>query len=137
MKVPIGTLAITIVLLASGWAANSESDNWSGKWRGYITERGRSTLVELTLQDQPDRTEGQFTVLDKMGEDVEQGMSFAIQQVERSGRNLRFIVPLTGTIDEDAVSFDLVLEGNCLNGHGKELREGSARLSVTFVRHEP
>ena len=136
MKTWIGVLTITVFLLASGWAAYSETANLSGKWRGYITERGRSTLVELSLQDQPDKIEGQFTVLDKTGEDVDQGMSFEIQQVERSGRDLRFIVPLTGKIDEDAVSIDLVLEGNCLNGQGKELREGSERLSVSFTKYE-
>ena len=136
MKTWLRMLTVTIFLLASSWTAFSETENLSGKWRGTITERGRSTRVELSLQDQPDKIEGQFAVLDKTGEDVDQGMSFELQQVKRSGRNLRFVVPLTGKIDDDAVAFDLALEGNYLEGNARELRAGSQALSVIFAKSE-
>ena len=92
--------------------------------------------MELSFRDRDGEIEGTFTVLSETGEDVDKGMAFEIVQAERSCRNLRFIVPITGEVDDDAILFELMLEEDRLKGHGRELREGSDNLPITFTKQE-
>ena len=64
-------------------------------------------------------------------------MAFPIVEAERSGNNLKFIVPINkGQVDEDAIAFELLIEGKHLKGHGHELRAGSGNLPITFTKQE-
>jgi len=64
-------------------------------------------------------------------------MIFQIVQAERSGNNLKFIVPISeGQVDDDAIVFELLVEGKSLKGHGHELLKGSDNLPVTFTKQE-
>ena len=47
MKILARTLVI--VLLVAGCARQSQNSNLSGKWRGSVTENGKSTSMELPL----------------------------------------------------------------------------------------
>jgi len=129
-------LIISTVLLATSCANQSQYNNLSGKWRGTITERGKSTLVELSLRDQQDSIEGRFTILSMTGKDMDKGMAFDIVRIERSGNKLKFIVPITGKVDDDAIAFELLAQGNRLTGHGNELRKGSKNIPIIFAKHE-
>ena len=129
-------VTVIAILFAPGCGKQSQDNNLDGKWRGYVTEKGKSTLVELSLRDQQGRIEGKLTILSETGEDVDKGMAFEILQAERSGNNLRFIVPIAGKVDADAIAFELLIEGNRLKGHGHELREGSKNLPITFTKQE-
>ena len=137
MRTLVGILVVSAVLLASGCGKRSQGDNLNGKWRGYIVEKGKSTLVELELYDQQGTVEGTLTILSETGEDIDQGMALPIVQAERSGNNLKFIVPISGgQVDDDAIAFELLIEGKRLKGHGHELREGSDTLPITFTKQE-
>lgn len=136
MKILARILVISIILLATSCARQAPDGNLSGKWRGYITERGKSTLVELTLRDQQGSIGGTFTILSETGEDVDQGAAFDIVLAERSGNELKFTVPIAGKVDDDAIAFELLVQRNSLKGYGHELREGSKNLPITFARHE-
>jgi hypothetical protein len=59
---------------------------------------------------------------------------FQIAKVRRTGDRITFIVPVTGKVDDDAISFTLHIEGNRLRGSGRELREGAQSISVTFEK---
>jgi hypothetical protein len=136
MKILVRILVISTFLLGSSCARRSQGDNLSGTWTGYITEKGESTLVELSLREQPDIIEGKFTVLSETDEDVDKGMTLDIVCAERSGDTLKFIVPIGGEVDDDAIEFKLRVEGNHLKGQVHELREGSEWLPVTFTKQE-
>ena len=137
MRTLLVTLMIFSILLASGFAKPSLGDDLNGKWRGYITEKGKATLVELDLHDQKDRFEGTFTILSQTGEDVDKGMAFPIIEAESSGNTLKFIVPINkGQVDDDAIVFELLIEGKHLKGHVHELRADSDNLPVTFTKQE-
>ena len=122
------------ILFAPGCVKQYQNDYLDGRWRGYITERGKSTLVELRLRDHQGLIDGKLTILSETGEDIDKGMAFEIIQAERSDNNLKFIVPLAGKVDDDAIAFELLIEGNHLKGHGHELRNGSKNLPVTFKK---
>jgi len=133
----IGIMLVSTILWASGCGKSSEGNNLDGKWRGTVTEEGKSTLVELELRVKQATIEGTFTILSETGEDADKGMVFPIVQAERSGNNLKFIVPISeGQVDDDAIAFELLIEGKNLKGHGHELRKGSDNLPVTFTRQE-
>ena len=136
MNTLFGMVIVIAILFAPGCGKQSQDINLDGKWRGYVTEKGKSTLVELSLRDQQGRIEGKLTILSETGEDADKGMAFEILQAERSGNNLRFIVPIEGEVDDDAIAFELLIEGNRLKGHGHELREGSKNLPITFTKQE-
>ena len=137
MKNLIGIMLISAILWASGCSQFSEGNNLDGKWRGTLTEEGKSILVELELRVKQATIEGSFTILSETGEDVEKGMVFPIVQVERSGNNLRFVVPVSkGRVNNDAIAFELLIEGKKLEGHGHELRRGSGNLPITFTKQE-
>jgi hypothetical protein len=136
MKTLFGVLIAIAVLFASGCVKQYQNNYLDGRWRGYITERGKSTLVELRLRDQQGLIDGKLTILSKTGEDIDKGMAFEIIQAERSGNNLKFIVPLAGKVDDDTIAFELLIEGNRLKGHGHELRKGSKNLPVTFTKQD-
>ncbi len=87
----------------------------------FVFETTKAGLTENSLSDET-------------GEDIDKGMAFEIIQAERSGNNLKFIVPLAGKVDDDAIAFELLIEGNRLKGHGHELRNGSKNLPVTFKK---
>jgi len=124
-----GIMFVFTILCVSGCG-----NNLNGKWRGTVTEYGKSTLLELELREQQATIQGTVTILSETGEDVNKGMVFSIVQAERSGKNLKFIVPLSGQVDEDAIAFDLLIEGKNLKGHGHELRKGSNNLPITFTK---
>ena len=136
MKVLVRILVISTFLLGGSCARRSQDDNLSGTWTGYITEEGESIFVELSLREQAGIIEGKFTLLSETGEDVDKGMTFDIVRAQHSGNKLRFVVPIGGEVDDDAVEFELLAEGNRLKGQVHELREGSERLPVTFTKQE-
>jgi hypothetical protein len=137
MKNLIGIMLVSTILWAFGSGEISEGNHLDGKWRGTVTEKGKSTLVELELRVKQATIEGTFTILSDTGEDVDKGMVFPIVQAERSGNNLKFIVPIyKGQVDDDAIVFELLIEGKNLKGHVHELRKGSDNLPVTFTRQE-
>ena len=137
MKKLIGIVLVSSILWGFGCGKSPGSNNLDGKWRGTVTEKGKSTLVQLELREQQGMIEGTFSILSETGEDLDKGMAFSIVQAERSGNRLKFIVPISeGQVDDDAIAFELLLEGEILKGHGHELREGSDNLPVIFTKHE-
>jgi len=136
MKLIIRKLAIILILMGVSCTNQSSEDLLSGKWQGYVTERGKSTLVELNLRSAGGNIEGTFTILSETGEDIEKGMSFNIVHSELSGNILKFVVPVTGEVDDDAIAFELLLETDRLKGSGRELRKGSKSLPITFTKQK-
>jgi hypothetical protein len=134
MKISILTLLIASVLLTVGCRKQPEQADITGKWQGYVTEDGKSTLVELVLEDEQGTPAGKLTVLGQTGEDVDEGATFEIVQAEQSGGKLKFVVPITGEFDDDAIAFELLIEQGRLRGTAHELREGSPNLAITFER---
>jgi hypothetical protein len=135
MKNLIGIMLVSTILWAFCSGESSGGNHLDGKWRGTVKEKGKSTLVELELRVKQATIEGTFTILSETGEDVDKGMVFPIVQAERSGNNLKFIVPIyKGQVDDDAIAFELLIEGKNLKGHVHELRKGSDNLPVTFTR---
>ncbi len=104
-------------------------------WRGSITERGKSVPVELELREADGALEGDFKILGETGtDDIAQGMAFEIVQAERIGDRCKFIVPLTGEVDDDVIAFDLIVKGGTMTGLAKELRPGSEEIPITFTK---
>lgn len=137
MKKLIVLMFAAAVLFASGCGGSNDGDSLTGKWRGNITERGKSTLVELQLLENETGIEGALTILTETGQDAGKGMSFPVVQARRSGNALKFILAMfDGKVDDDAIAFELVVKGKKLDGHGHELRKGSDKLPITFTRQE-
>ena len=137
MKNLIVLMFTATVLLVSGCGGSNDGDSLTGKWRGNITEKGKSTLVELQLLENETGIEGTLTILTETGQDAGKGMSFSVVQAQRSGNTLKFIVAMVnGKVDDDALAFELLVKGKKLDGHGHELREGSDKLPITFIRQE-
>ena len=146
MKLLLGILIVTVNVLVCGCEKQTQEDNesskeaqgdsLSGTWQGNVTEKGKSTLVELSLQKKDGKIEGKLTVLGETGGDVDQGMNFTLVQVERSNDRLKFIMPVGGEGDGDNVTFDLRIEGNRLKGTAHEMHKGSKDLPVTFTKKE-
>ena len=109
-------------------------DNVNGTWNGQITENDKSTLVQVVLRDQQGSVEGEFIVLSETGQDIDEGMTFQIVQTEYISNKLKFIVPITGEVDDDALAFELLINGDCLKGDVYELREGSEKIPITFIK---
>ena len=64
-------------------------------------------------------------------------LAFPVAQAKRSGDTLKFIVPIEdGKIDDDALEFDLAIDGKTLKGHGREMRKGADKLPITFAKQE-
>ncbi len=129
-------LVVNVVLWVCGCANSYCKVGLEDKWRGYITENGRSTLVELNLRTPADSVEGTFTILSDTGQDADKGASFQIIRAQRRGNKIRFIVPFSGEVDNDAVVFDLNIEKNRLTGFGREMAKGSQVIPVTFTRQK-
>lgn len=113
---------------------SSDMSRLNGSWRGQITEKGQSTSVELDLQVQKGRIDGVFLILGSIENNMEGAGAFKIAQVGYTGNNLTFIVPISGKIDEDALSFTLRIEGDLLKGHLIERRQGSKSIFVTLKK---
>ncbi|UCH95580.1 MAG: hypothetical protein JSV88_01700 [Candidatus Aminicenantes bacterium] len=125
---------VHLVLLVS--CTKHPQYNVSGKWRGTITEKGKSTLVELSLQEQQGSIEGKLKILSLTGNDVDKGMAFDLASIEHYDNKLKFIVPITGKVDDDAIIFELSVQENRLEGFGHELRKGSKKIPITFTRQK-
>jgi hypothetical protein len=131
----ISVISIVHLVLAVSCTKHSQY-NVSGKWRGTVTERGKSTLVELSLQEQQGGIEGKLKILSLTGNDVDKGMAFDLVSIEHSGDKLKFIVPITGKVDDDAIAFELSVQENRLEGYGNELRKGSKKMPITFTKQK-
>ncbi len=115
--------------------ARAETQGPAGKWRGVITERGRSTQVGLDLEVTAETVGGKLTVLTETGQDVGKGMSFPIVQGERSGNSLKFFVAIVnGKVDSDALFFELIYKDEVLDGTAHENRPNSTVIPVRFNR---
>ena len=136
MKFFVVIILISTLVMAVGCEKESNEAVLDGEWRGDITERGKATSVELSLKTQKDGIKGTLTVLDETGEDVDKGMTFEIVEAHYANKELTFIVPISGKIDNDSIEFKLTLEKNSLSGHGKERRESSKKISVTLTKQE-
>jgi hypothetical protein len=134
MRAIIQVLLVNVVLLAGGCTHSFRTVGLDGRWRGCITENGRSTLVELNLRSPAESVEGTFTILSDTGQDADKGASFQIVRAQRRGCKVRFIVPFSGEVDNDAVVFDLNIEKNRLTGFGREMAKGSQVIPVIFTR---
>jgi hypothetical protein len=107
-----------------------------GTWKGYIQEQGHeAVMVGLTLE-QDEGITGSISILSETGQDIEKGATFAITQAKQIGNRLSFMVLITGELNDDAVVFELHLQGNKLEGYGHELREGSERLEIQFLKDQ-
>jgi len=91
--------------------------------------------VELELREAGGALEGDFKIVGETGtDDITEGMDFEIVQVERIGDRLKFIVPLTGEVDDDAISFDLTVKGDTMTGFAKELNPSCEKIPITFTK---
>ena len=57
-------------------------------------------------------------------------------EAKRSGNNFKFVVPVTGKVDDDALAFDLQISEISLTEYGREMRKGSKNLTITFAKKE-
>jgi hypothetical protein len=113
----------------------AQGDSLTGTWKGYIQEQGHeSVMVGLILQQSLQGITGTFSILSETGQDVEKGALFAITQTRHLSNRLSFIVLIAGELNNDAVVFELYLQGKRLEGYGHELREGSERMAVHFLK---
>ncbi len=134
MRISPGVPAAILMLLVSACDQPDDGNRLNGEWMGTVTDRGQTVAISLVLRAQPSAVQGAFTILGKTGQDADQGKTVQIAQVEHSGTNLKFVVPLFGKLDDDAIAFDLQIEGNTLKGHAHEQRKGSSNIAVTLVR---
>ena len=132
MKIFCGLFLMLVLFLTYSCGQDSETVRFTGRWRADIVEKNTSTLVELRLQDKGGTLQGEFEILGETGKDVDKGMRYDIVQVEQSGNDLKFIVPLAGKIDEDSIRFELTHEGKHLKGYGQEMFENSEKIPVSF-----
>jgi hypothetical protein len=134
MKKMIGAALVAVLLTVPIHGRATSDEGPAGKWRGTISERGRDTLVELELRVAGTQVEGSLAILSETGQEIEKGMTMPIVQGKRTDDRLRFIVPVTGRIDNDALAFELQWQGEELEGTIHEMRPGSRLIPVTFSR---
>ena len=107
-----------------------------GVWQGYLIEKRKRTSVELALRVDEGNVKGIFSIMSETSEDVTKGMSFVILRPEIVGNKFKFIVPLSGKIDDDAIAFELERHNDRLVGTGQEMRESSQSLPITFTKQK-
>ncbi|MFC2172582.1 hypothetical protein ACFLU6_08125 [Acidobacteriota bacterium] len=127
---------VTISFLASCSVKETEEPvpKFDGQWRTDIKEGGKVTPVELSITTSSGAVKGKFTVLGATGGDVAKGKSFDIANPEITGDKLTFTVPISGKVDEDSIRFTFRYIDDRLIGGGREIREGSKAINVTFSR---
>ncbi|NIM14974.1 MAG: hypothetical protein GTO45_23660 [Candidatus Aminicenantes bacterium] len=136
IRIPIISVISIVHLVLAVSCTKHPQYNLSGKWRGTVTEKGKSTLVELSVREHQGGIEGRFKILSLTDNDVDKGMAFDIVSIEHSGDKLKFIVPITGKVDDDAIAFELSVQEDRLEGYGHELRKGSKKIPITFTRQK-
>jgi len=133
MRIILRVFLISVFLLGSGCAKKPGQADISGKYRGYIREKNKTTLAEIELQSSADNIEGRFTVLGQAGQNIGKGKSFDIVNAQLSGDNLHFIVPVSES-DDVSMAFNLTVENGRLRGYANEIRPDSEKIPVIFTK---
>ena len=96
-------LIVSIVGCAS--YVKKESDNaFQGLWHGVISDKYGTVDVVLDLDVDNNVVKGKFNLLNVPGS--EETMVFEIVNAEIIGNKIKFIVPITGKIDDDALQVE-------------------------------
>ena len=128
-------LMITSACL-SGCSGGSAPDRVGGLWSSRICEGGKDFDTWLRLYADDAGITGRLTIVDPAADVSQERPSFDLVDVTFDGDRLHFVVPFLGTMDEEAVAFELELREEALVGTGRERREGSEIVSVSFFRRE-
>ena len=129
-------LSLPLMFLC-GCDTGTESSRFTGQWRASLVDGGKSVLVGLKLRQKDNRYQGTFSVLSETtrGADVKKGFTIEIVNIQISGNQISFLVPLNnGKIDRDSLVFNLMVADNQLTGTLKENRNSSKVANVTFSR---
>jgi len=117
LSVLVLSLITLFLVFLTGQISPADRGGFSGRWRGYINERGESTLIQVDLNSFGGGIRGKFTILGETGGDFTKGMAFGLVDVKQADKKIGFKVPLTGKIDKDTLIFELELENGKLKGH--------------------
>ncbi len=124
----------TMTLLSTGCGKKAPETSLSGLWRGSISESGKVHKVELALSSKQGKISGKFRFLSKVGPDIKKGAAFDIVRTEVRENTFKFIVPLSGRVDSDALAVKLNIQGNKLVGTCREMRKGSKPSPIRLTK---
>lgn len=105
----------------------ARTDGLSGAWEGSLSAEGKPVgEIRLTLKDEAGEISGTVQLGGKAPLTLVEG--------KRRGRELGFMVPVTGKVDRDTLVFGLRIGAAELRGQSWENSEGSQRVDVTLKR---
>jgi hypothetical protein len=113
----------------------ARADGLTGPWRGSLTEHGVEVSFELTLKDVDGRISGSVTFTDNAPPHMK-GKRLPLVEGKRMGRDLGFMVPISGKVDGDTLVFALTILATELRGETFEKKQKSKRLPV-IVKRKP
>ena len=131
-----GILAL-LVIVSVGCSKEPPNTNFRGIWQGTITEGDQSGEFELALYIDEDKNllKGIFNSTRKNGESSDQAASLEIVNVETLGNTLKFVVPMTGKIDDESLIMSLELrKNNQLEGIYQRNRSDGKIINITLTR---
>jgi hypothetical protein len=125
------TVIITIGCAIHGGKKDTPK-NFQGLWSGAIADEHGTVDVLLELKIDESKLKGTFKMLNAPG--IEITMSIDIVDVEIDGNKIKFIIPITGEIDSDALEVEAELKNNRLEGSLKEMREGTDQILFVLTK---
>ena len=124
--------AIIIIGCATHGGKKETTKNFQGLWSGKITDEHGTVDVILELKVDESKLTGTFKMLNAPG--IEITMSIDIVNVEIDGNKVKFIIPITGKIDSDALEVEAELKNNRLEGNLQEMREGTEKILFVLTK---
>ncbi len=118
------------ILLTIGCSQKGPNSVFQGVWQGAITEDGETSPVELDLQADKSNVKGTMKIVGGPGK----GKTWVIMHPEIDGNMLKFILPITGKIDEESVTFELEIQEDQLSGSLQE--QGGESLPVVLSKQK-
>jgi len=125
-----------LVILPVGCSQEPPNTNFRGVWQGTIAEGDQSAEFELALYIDEDKNvlKGIFNIIRKNGESSDKTASLEIVNAETIGNTLKFVVPMTGKIDDESLIMSLTLRTNQLEGIYQRKKSGSKIINITLTR---
>lgn len=122
------------LLLTIGCSREEPNSVFLGVWQATIAEDGKTSLVELDLQADKSNVKGTMKIVGGTDESAPMGQIWTIMNPEIDGNTLKFILPITGQIDEESVTFKLEILKDQLSGSLQE--QGGESLPVVFNKQK-
>jgi hypothetical protein len=125
-----------LVILPVGCSKEPPNPQFVGLWQGTITEEKQSLKYELFLYIDEDKNvlKGIINITNTNDTSSDITSPREIVKIETAGNKLKFVVPMTGKIDDNALIMNLELGNNRLIGSYQRKKSGSISIQITLTK---